>query len=120
MKNLFTYLLIALLPVLSAVMALCSSFIQTLPFMKDSTFTYKLLTSEFWASMNVIVFIPSLRIANKYLNPAQLMLYGYLVSFCVQIFSNHYMFINLTSYDDYVAMIIMFIAMVISAYKIFG
>lgn len=120
MKNIFTYLLILILPIISSFITLIGEFTQTLPFMKDSSIFYKLLTSEFWATMNVLLFIPYLRIANQYLNPAQLLLYSYLTSFAVQIFSNKYMFISPTSYDDYIAMIIMFCAMAISGYKVFN
>jgi hypothetical protein len=120
MKNLVTYLLILILPIISALIGLIGTFAQTLPFMKNSSNFYKILTSEFWATLNILVYIPYLKIANAYFNPAQLLLYGYLTSFGAQIFSNKYMFISPTSYDDYVAMIIMFGAMGISAYKIFG
>jgi len=120
MKIIFTYLLIIILPIISAFIGLIATFAQTLPFMENSSISYKILTSEFWATLNMLVYIPYLRIANVYLNPAQLLLYGYLTSFGAQIFSNKYMFISPTSYDDYVAMIIMFGAMGISAYKVFG
>jgi hypothetical protein len=120
MKNILTYLFIIILPIISAFIALIATYAQTLPYMKNSSFGYKLLTSEFWATMNILAYIPYLRIANKYWNPAQLMLYGYLSSFAVQLFSNKYVFISPTSYDDYFAMVIMFIAMAISAYKVFN
>jgi hypothetical protein len=119
MKNIITYLFIIILPIISAFIALIATYAQTLPSMENATFAYKWLTSEFWATLNVLVYIPYLRIANKYWNPAQLTLYGYLTSFAVQIFSNNYLFISPTSYDDYVAMVIMFIAMGISVYKVF-
>lgn len=119
MTNIFTYLLILTLPIISGFLALFATFTQTLPFMKNSSYLYKLLTSEFWATLNIMLNIPYLRMANKFLNPAQLLLYGYLTSFGVQLFSNKYLFISPTSYDDYLAMVIMFGAMIISAYKIF-
>jgi hypothetical protein len=119
MKNILTYLLVFILPIISGFIALVATYSQTLPYMKDASYLYKLLTSEFWATLNIMIYIPYLRIANKYLNPAQLLLYGYLTSFGVQLFSNKYVFISPTSYDDYIAMIIMFGAMVISAYKVF-
>uniref|UniRef100_A0A6C0DTY4 Uncharacterized protein n=1 Tax=viral metagenome TaxID=1070528 RepID=A0A6C0DTY4_9ZZZZ len=120
MESLFMYIFIFILPVISSFIALIGTFMQTLPFMENSSIFYKILTSEFWATLNVLIYIPYLRLANKYLNPAQLLLYGYLTSFGVQIFSNKYMFISPTSYDDYFAMVIMFIAMGISAYKVFN
>jgi hypothetical protein len=120
MKNILTYLLIFILPIISAFIGLIATFAQTLPFMKNSSYLDKLITSEFWATLNMLIYIPYLKIANKYLNPVQLLLYGYLTSFGAQIFSNKYMFISPTSYDDYVAMVIMFGAMAISAYKIFS
>jgi hypothetical protein len=120
MESLFMYVFIFILPIISSFIALIATYTQTLPFMSKSSYFYKLLTSEFWATLNVLIYIPYLRLANKYLNPAQLLLYGYLTSFGVQIFSNKYMFISPTSYDDYVAMVIMFGAMALSAYKVFG
>ena len=120
MKNILIYVFVFTLPIISAFIALIATYAQTLPGMKDTSYFHKLLTSEFWATLNVVVYIPYLRLANKYLNPAQLLLYGYLTSFAVQLFSNSYVFISPTSYDDYVAMVIMFGAMAISAYKIFS
>lgn len=120
MQIIFTYLLIIILPIISAFIGLIGTFAQTLPFMVNSSISYKILTSEFWATMNMLVYIPYLRLANVYFNPAQLLLYGYLTSFGAQIFSNKYMFISPTSYDDYFAMVIMFGAMAVSAYKVFG
>lgn len=120
MESLFMYIFIFILPIISSFIALIGTFMQTLPFMENSSIFYKILTSEFWATLNVLIYIPYLRLANKYLNPAQLLLYGYLTSFGAQLFSNKYMFISPTSYDDYFAMVIMIIAMGISAYKVFN
>jgi len=119
MKNILTYILVFTLPIISAFIALIATYAQTLPILENSSYLYKLLTSEFWATLNVVIYIPYLRLANKYLNPAQLLLYGYLTSFGVQLLSNKYLFISPTSYDDYVAMVVMFGAMAVSAYKIF-
>ena len=119
MKNILTYAFVFTLPVISAFIALIATYAQTLPTIVNTSYLYKMLTSEFWATLNVLIYIPYLRLANKYLNPAQLLLYGYLTSFGVQLFSNKYLFISPTSYDDYVAMIVMFGAMAISGYKIF-
>jgi hypothetical protein len=119
MKNFYTYLFIIVSPIVSAFVALASAFMQTLPFMKESTYLYKLLTSEFWATLNILIYVPYLRLANEFLNPAQLLLYGYFTSFASQLVSNKYVFISPTSYDDYVAMFIMFCAMGVSVYKIF-
>jgi len=119
MNNIITYLYIFILPIISSLIGLTGTFMQTLPFMKDSSMYYKILTSQFWATLNVLVFIPYLRIANKFLNPAQLLLYGYLTAFVVQIFSNNYLFISPTTFDDYVAMVIMFIGMIISVLRLF-
>jgi uncharacterized protein (DUF486 family) len=119
MINQMTYLLIIILPIISAFLNMTATYTQTLPFMSDSTIIHKILTSESWSTLNAFVYIPYLRIANKYLNPAQLMLYGYLTSFVVILFTNKYIFISPTSYDDYIAMIIMFIAMTISGFKLF-
>ena len=120
MKKIFAYTIIIILSIISGFIALTAAFSQTLPFMKDSGFAQKLLTSEFWATLNVLVYVPYLRIANAFLNPAQLLLYGYFISFCVQLVSNNYLFISPTSYDDYIAMVLMLCAMGISSYKIFN
>jgi len=120
MKKFYIYLLIAVLPIISSFIALTAAFTQTLPYMKDSSFMHKLVTSEFWATMNVLVNIPFLRMANEFLNPAQLLLYSYFISFITQLISNKYLYISPTSYDDYVAMVIMFGAMAISGYKVFN
>jgi len=118
--NTLTYIYIIILPIISAFAGLIATFSQTLPFMKHSSYLYKLLTSEFWATINVLIYIPYLRIANKYFNPAQLILYVYFTSFAVQIFSNKYVFVGPIAYDDYVAIFIMLCALAISVYKVFG
>jgi len=120
MKKFYTYLFIIISPIISSFIALTAAFAQTTPFMQNTTYIQKLLTSEFWATLNVLIYIPYLRIANEFLNPAQLLLYGYFVSFATLLVSNKYFFISHTSYDDYVAMFIMFCAMGVSVYKIFN
>lgn len=118
-KNL-SYFLILILPIVSSFLVLFAIFTQSLPVFKTTSYWTRMLISEFWATINTAIFLPYLRMANQFLNPVQMLLYGYLTDFFVQIFSNHYIFISETSFDHYCALVMMFGAMIISAYKVFG
>ena len=120
LKKITSYFFVFFLPILSSFLVLFAIFTQTLPMFENRSYWVRMLVSEFWATINTAVFIPYLRIANQFLNPVQMYLYGYFTDFWVQIFSNHFIFISSTTIDDYFAMIVMFGALVISSYKMFG
>ena len=95
-------------------------FTQTTAGMKDAGILQKILTSEFWATIEWMFVIPSNRIGNTFLNPAQLSLSSYVFDFLAQLWSNTYWLKVPTTIDDYVGMILILFGMFASKYVIFG
>jgi len=95
-------------------------FTQTTPEMKDASIYKKLLTSEFWATIEWMFLIPSQRIGNTFLNPAQLAMSSYVFDFLAQIWSNIYWLKLPTTVDDYVGMILILFGMYAAKFRLFG
>ena len=95
-------------------------FTQTTAGMKDAGILQKILTSEFWATIEWMFVIPSNRIGNTFLNPAQLSLSSYVFDFLAQLWSNTYWLKLPTTIDDYIGMILILFGMFASKYVIFG
>jgi uncharacterized protein (DUF486 family) len=95
-------------------------FMQTTPDMKDLSIYRKILSAEFWASVQWMFAIPANRIGNLFLNPAQLGLSSYIFDFLAQIVSNKYWLKLHTSLDDYAGMVIIFLGMIVSKLRMFG
>ena len=95
-------------------------FTQTTPEMKDASINKKILTSEFWATIEWMFLIPSQRIGNTFLNPAQLAMSSYVFDFLAQIWSNIYWLKLPTTVDDYVGMILILFGMYAAKFRLFG
>ena len=95
-------------------------FMQTTLKGADATFYNKLLTSEFWATIEWFFVIPANRLGNTFLNPAQVSLSSYVFDFIGQIVVNKYWLLVPTTLDDYLAMVIILAAMVFSSFRTFG
>jgi uncharacterized protein (DUF486 family) len=95
-------------------------FMQTTLKEDDATFRNKLLTSEFWATIEWFFVIPANRLGNTFLDPAQITLSSYVFDFLAQIISNKYWLNIPTTIDDYIGMILILGAMAISVFKVFG
>ena len=95
-------------------------FSQTTPGMKDATIYQKILTSEFWATIEWMFLIPSQRIGNTFLNPAQLAMSSYVFDFLAQLWSNMFWLKLPTTVDDYVGMILILFGMYAAKFKLFG
>jgi len=95
-------------------------FTQTTSEMKDKNILLKILSSEFWASIEWIFVIPAQRIGNTFLSAPQLALSSYIFNFLSQILSNAYWLKISTTIDDYVGMVLIFFGMYASKYIIFG
>jgi len=94
-------------------------FNQTTPTMEKAPFLTKLGWAEFWATLEWVFVIPANRIGNLFLTAPQLSLSSYVFDFLGQIATNKYWLNVPTTLDDYIGMVIIFIAMSISAYKLF-
>ena len=95
-------------------------FTQTTPEMKDANILVKILSSEFWASIEWMFLIPAQRIGITFLSAPQLSLSSYIFDFLAQLWSNAYWLKLPTTIDDYVGMVLIFSGMYASKYAIFG
>ena len=95
-------------------------FMQTTLKGADATFYNKLLTSEFWATIEWFFVIPANRLGNTFLNPAQVSLSSYVFDFIGQIVVNKYWLLVPTTLDDYLAMVLILAAMAFSSFRTFG
>ena len=95
-------------------------FMQTTFKSDEATIYNKLLTSEFWATMEWIVLVPAQRIGNTFLNPAQLNLSSFVFDFLGQIVTNNFWLKIGTTIDDYVGMVIILLGMYCSKMQVFG
>ena len=95
-------------------------FSQTTSGMKDASIFQKILTSEFWATIEWMFIIPSQRIGNTFLTAPQLSLSSYVFDFLAQLWSNEYWLKLPTTIDDYVGMALILFGMFASKFVIFG
>ena len=95
-------------------------FMQTRPGMKDAGTIKKIMTSEFWATIEWMFIIPSNRIGNWFLTAAQVSLSSYVFYFLGQVLSNAFWLKLPTTLDYYAAMVLILGAMVISKYHLVG
>jgi len=95
-------------------------FMQTTFKSDEATIYNKLLTSEFWATMEWLVLVPAQRIGNTFLNPAQLNLSSFVFDFLGQIITNNFWLKIGTTIDDYVGMVIILLGMYCSKMQVFG
>jgi uncharacterized protein (DUF486 family) len=95
-------------------------FMQTTFTDEDATIYNKILTTEFWATIEWLLVVPAQRIGNTFLNPVQLNLSSFVFDFIAQIFTNNYWLKVGTTLDDYVGMCIILMGMVCSKLQVFG
>lgn len=95
-------------------------FTQTTSDMEHSNIFEKILTTEFWATIEWFFVIPAQRIGNTFLTAPQLALSSYIFNFLSQLWANKYWLKIPTIIDDYVGMILILIGMVVSKFTLFG
>ena len=95
-------------------------FYQLRPEIKNRSFYYKLFLTEFFSTLEWLFLIPSIHLGNTFLSAIQIVLASFIFNFIGQIGTNVYMLKNSVAIDDYVAMLIIFIGILISTFKIFG
>ena len=95
-------------------------FTQTTSDMKDANILVKILSSEFWASIEWMFVIPANRIGNTFLTAPQISLSSYIFDFLAQLWSNAYWLKLPTTIDDYVGMFLIFFGMYAAKYTLFG
>jgi uncharacterized protein (DUF486 family) len=95
-------------------------FMQTTFKSADATMYNKVLTSEFWATMEWLVLVPAQRLGNTFLNPAQLNLSSFVFDFLGQIVTNNFWLKIPTTIDDYTGMILILFGMALSKLRLVG
>jgi uncharacterized protein (DUF486 family) len=95
-------------------------FTQTTSDMKNESIIFKILTSEFWATIEWMFVIPANRIGNTFLNPAEISLSSYVFDFLAQLWSNTFWLHLPTTVDDYVGMFLILFGMYVAKFKVVG
>lgn len=95
-------------------------FVQTKSNMKDAPLIKKILVSEFWATIEYMFVIPANRVGNWFLTAPQIALSSYVFNFVGQVLSNSFWLKIPTTIDDYTAMGMILVAMVMSKYHLIG
>jgi len=95
-------------------------FTQTTPDMKKESIPFKLLTTEFWATIEWMFVIPANRIGNTFLNPAQISLSSYVFDFLAQLWSNTFWLHLPTTVDDYAGMVLILFGMYLAKFRLVG
>lgn len=119
-KNISMFLIWLTLNILTNICTQIALFAQTMPIMENTNYYFKLLTSEFWASMQWMFALPAFRIGTNIMTIPQQFLAGYLINFLIQISSNILWLKKSIPIDDYFTMAIMLYALYISKYNVFN
>ena len=80
----------------------------------------KILSSEFWASIEWMFLIPANRLGVLFLSPAQISLSSYVFDFLAQLWSNAFWLKLPTTVDDYVGMVLILFGMYAAKFKLFN
>ena len=120
LKVALTFLLWLFLNIMIGLTMDFALFTQTTPEMKDAHIFAKILSSEFWASIEWMFLIPANRIGNTFLTAAQISLSSYVFDFLAQLWSNIYWLKLPTTIDDYVGMGLILFGMFAAKYTLFG
>ena len=93
---------------------------QTTNYMENAPFSVKLISSEFWASIEWMFIVPAQRLGITFLNPAQLVMSSCIFDFLSQIWANIFWLKLPTTIDDYAAMLIILFGMYITKFQVLG
>lgn len=120
MKPIYIWLFIILLASISAFLSQIALFVPTLPMMKGSTLTVQLILSMIFVLIQGFIVIPLLWKGLLIMSPVQLTIFVFVVTFIIQLVTNVYIFKNVNTIDDYIAVILITLGIVISKFRIFG
>ena len=120
MKTIGIWLLLFLLSAVSSLLSQLSLFVPTLKIMDNAPVSLNLAISIFFVLIQTALIIPMLWKGLLIMSPIQLKIFVFVITFFVQLITNQYIFENVNTVDDYFAIIIMILGMVISKLKIFG
>ena len=120
MNFIYTFLLWLFLNIMIGLTMDFALFTQTTPALKDAGILAKILSSEFWASVEWMFVIPANRIGNTFISAAQISLSSYVFDFLAQLWSNAFWLNLVTTIDDYTGMFLILFGMYASKYVVFG
>ena len=120
MNILQTVLLWLFLNILIVIAMQFALFMQTTDVLKTASMVEKIITSEFWATVQWVFVIPAQRLGILFFNPAQLAMSSYIFNFISQIFSNAFWLKLPTTIDDYVGMGIILLGLYFAKFRFFG
>lgn len=122
MKLTYTYrwLLIILLSIMAALFSQLSLFIPTMKSVEKMNMVIKTGLSLILLFVEWMFIIPFIRIGLIVMNPIQITIFVFFVTFVIQLITNVYVFGNKNTIDDYVASVLMLIGIVISKMGLFG
>jgi len=119
--NIFqTVLLWLFLNILIVIAMQLALFLQTTDAFDNAHMIEKIITSEFWATVQWVFVIPAQRLGILFFNPAQLAMSSYIFNFMSQIFSNSFWLKLPTTIDDYAGMTIILLGLYFAKFRIFG
>lgn len=95
-------------------------FYQLTPEAINRSFTYKLLFTELFATLEWMFLIPAIHIGNNFLSVIQITLASFIYSTIGQLGANYYILNQPVELDDYVGILIIFIGILVSTFKVIG
>lgn len=114
------WFVVIILLVIATTFAQLSLFIPTLSTIESMHMSIKLLLSVILLFIQWMFIIPVIRIGLKIMNPIQITILAFVVTFIVQLVTNVYVFGNKNTIDDYIASVIMILGILISKMGLFG
>jgi uncharacterized membrane protein len=120
MNNLKYILLWACLNIIVIVLYEFALFYQLTPEVINRSFAYKLFFTEIFATLEWMFLIPAIHIGNKFLSVIQITLASFVFSMLGQLGANYFILNQAVELDDYIGIIIIFIGILVSTFKVIG
>jgi hypothetical protein len=122
MKLTYTYkwILIIILNVIATLFSQLSLFIPTMKTVENLNMLIKTSISLILLFVQWIFIIPFIRLGLTLMNPIQITIFVFFLTFVIQLITNIYIFGNKNTIDDYVASVIMLMGIIISKMGLFG
>ena len=95
-------------------------FYQLTPEVIDKSFTHKLIFTELFATLEWMFLIPAIHVGNNFLSVIQITLASFIYSTIGQLGANYYILNQPVELDDYIGILIIFIGILVSTFKIIG
>jgi hypothetical protein len=116
----YKWILIVFLNVVASLFSQLSLFIPTMKTIENMNMLIKTSISIILLFVQWIFIIPFIRLGLTLMNPIQITIFVFFVTFVIQLITNVYIFGNKNTIDDYIASVIMLIGIIISKMGLFG